>query len=776
MFNFNTANQRIPGVFPVTVVQKFSSIFLLQLKERDTTLIYKLFMKRRAHAPTIHNLPYTYLLSEDQSQQLLLYTINATDPSDDVTCSITNPNLPPTIHNLAATTSLHEDQILEKLLHTLNITDPTNDAIQCSITNPASSPFFIKPVSGTSDYGIYSQYSPGFDFNTNSQYDLTVSCTDGRNTVTGLFTVTILQNQAPAFTNLDAGDIMANSSLYGTTVPTYLIHVCLLSAAGDIMATSSLYGTTVPTYLYMFVYFRLAGDTMTTSSLYGTTVPTYLYMFEYFWLLVTLWLPGSLYGTTVPTYSYIFCLLSADINNAPSFTNLPLPTPKYIPENSVLGLSVHHVSITDPNSKDTHTFTASYNPIEGAKYFQIDTQRPRLKFQKTKPAGLVSITSQNTINFEKLTSTSFQITVYATDGYAFISESLNVTVTDVNEPPEFDKPYYCVSVDEDLASSIEMVPGFTVTDPDAGEIHKFTMDCGSYQSFFTIDPSSGNITIGTGYDLDTGSYNSTINCTVVVNDGEYSDTALLTIIINQVNDNTPLFSPPTYSFFVSADDGIGTTVGSVTASDGDLSTHIYGKLTYSLDLTSISCDCFAVRENGNIYVKQSLQSFSNGSTLIITTVATDGGNLNDTASVTIVIPQVTTSTTTTTTDRYITFLEDSRNSVWLVLVGFALLGRDWCKPRPRKPSRRPPQIQRFRTPPTLPRPEPTTVVANKFNSNWEAWGMDDFKKQSVPDRMKSRSITRTTYLPTRMRFSRHHNDYIYILLARQKPLQNSQTA
>lgn len=101
---------------------------------------------------------------------------------------------------------------------------------------------------------------------------------------------------------------------------------------------------------------------------------------------------------------------------------------------------------------------------------------------------------------------------------------------------------------------------------------------------------------------------------------------------------------------------------------------IPGKLTYSLDLSSISCDCFAVRNNGDVYVKESLQSFSNGSTLIFNAMATDGGNLRDTASITIVIPQVTTATTTTTTDRYITFLEDSRNSVWLVLIGFALLG------------------------------------------------------------------------------------------------------
>lgn len=103
------------------------------------------------------------------------------------------------------------------------------------------------------------------------------------------------------------------------------------------------------------------------------------------------------------------------------------------------------------------------------------------------------------------------------------------------------------------------------------------MNCGAYQSYVTLDITSANVTIGTGYDLDTGSNPSSINCSMVVNDGEFNDTAQLTIMVNQVNDNKPLFNQPTYTFYVTADEGIGTSIGNITATDGDLSTHVFGK-------------------------------------------------------------------------------------------------------------------------------------------------------------------------------------------------------
>lgn len=102
-----------------------------------------------------------------------------------------------------------------------------------------------------------------------------------------------------------------------------------------------------------------------------------------------------------------------------------------------------------------------------------------------------------------------------------------------------------------------------------------------------------------------------------------------------------------------------------------------GTLSYSLNLSSSSCDCFAVTHNGELYVTQSLDSEADGTTFTFTASATDGGNKQDTTTINVIKNAqtgITTTATTTTTDRYITFLEDPRNPVWLVLVGCALLG------------------------------------------------------------------------------------------------------
>lgn len=101
---------------------------------------------------------------------------------------------------------------------------------------------------------------------------------------------------------------------------------------------------------------------------------------------------------------------------------------------------------------------------------------------------------------------------------------------------------------------------------------------------------------------------------------------------------------------------------------------ISGSLTYSLNQTYLSCNCFGVTNAGILYVSGSLLSYINGSYLNLVAILKDGGNLEDTATVFLVIQEVTTATTTTTTDRFLTFTEDPRNSVWLVLIGFAILG------------------------------------------------------------------------------------------------------
>ena len=65
-----------------------------------------------------------------------------------------------------------------------------------------------------SDYGIYSDSTPGFDYVAQSSYDLTIDCTDGSNTVSGTFEVSLIKNTAPTFLNLQSKTNYVNSSNY----------------------------------------------------------------------------------------------------------------------------------------------------------------------------------------------------------------------------------------------------------------------------------------------------------------------------------------------------------------------------------------------------------------------------------------------------------------------------------------------------------------------------------------------------------------------------------
>lgn len=108
---------------------------------------------------------------------------------------------------------------------------------------------------------------------------------------------------------------------------------------------------------------------------------------------------------------------------------------------------------------------------------------------------------------------------------------------------------------------------------------------------------------------------------------------------DDVNDNTPVFSPTSYSFFLSYYASSGTVVGTVTATDGDAGS--YGVLTYTLDQTSLLTEHFSISTGGVISLQLSPSasgsSLNYSSSTVITVLGSDIGGLSDTATVTIIV-------------------------------------------------------------------------------------------------------------------------------------------
>jgi len=142
---------------------------------------------------------------------------------------------------------------------------------------------------------------------------------------------------------------------------------------------------------------------------------------------------------------------------------------------------------------------------------------------------------------------------------------------------------YCVcrnntSVREDVANGT-IIFQVKAVDADFGNNSMITYHLlpGEYSGKFSIDASSGNITLAGELDYE----NTTeVILHIQATDGKFVSNATLLINVEDVNDNSPYFSENSYSAVVPENISIGYVVIRVAAEDKDSGSN--GKLTYSL--------------------------------------------------------------------------------------------------------------------------------------------------------------------------------------------------
>ncbi|XP_045159272.2 cadherin-23-like [Mercenaria mercenaria] len=548
------------------------------------------------------------------------------DNTATATLTISITNQPPVITSLPAAEFVSEDETALTPLHMLNVTDPEGSTATCSLasSSPSSTSF---SVAGNI---IYSNANPGFDFSTVSLYTLTIDCTDGEYTDTGTFTVNIIQNDPPVFLNLQNSTSVSTEDTLGTNAFTVLVN-----DTDDLTFSMMCDPTPCPFQIFD------SGQIQISDYIDHSTVG--------YDLSITVSDGRNTVGPKILTITV------SDINDPVSISNLPLTIS--VIENTAVGTTVYTVSYSDLDTSQTYTISMTSSPTSGLTYFSIDSTSGE-------------VTSTGALNFETLASlgtTTFVFDVTVADPVTSDTESLTVEIVNENEAPSFSQSSYTISTTEGTSGTVIGTPSFSVTDPDSGDTATLTFDCGSDTGYFLMDSSSGQVSFQSDYDLDASSAPpTTVTCTVTVTDsGGLTDTCTLTITIADDNDNSPIFSPATYSFHISYYAVVGTSVGTITATDADIGA--YGVITYTLDQSSLSAEQFAVSNTGEITVLQTPQGSAVGyaTSVTLTATASDVGAQSDTATVVIVISDTTTISTTTTTDRYRTFLEDSRNIAWL---------------------------------------------------------------------------------------------------------------
>ena len=230
-----------------------------------------------------------------------------------------------------------------------------------------------------------------------------------------------------------------------------------------------------------------------------------------------------------------------------------------LPENTEAGENIGApVTANDPDN-DTLTYT-----LGGSDVSSFDIGRSTGQIQ-TKPG----------VTYDHESKSSYSVTVKADDnngGTAAID--VTVTVTDVNEPPEFDLATATREVPENTEAGENIGDPVTATDPDTGDTPAYTLE-GADADSFDIDSASGQIQTkpGVTYDHESkSSYSVTVKADEK-NGGIATIDVTITITVTDVDEPLTVNGETSVGYPENSDGQVAT----YSATDPD-----NGQITWSL--------------------------------------------------------------------------------------------------------------------------------------------------------------------------------------------------
>ncbi|KAL4234269.1 plasma membrane adhesion molecule [Mactra antiquata] len=537
------------------------------------------------------------------------------------------------ITNLPGNYSLPEQTITEILLHTLAITDPAPPSVVVSLgpatTGTGASKFRVRHLNGTSTYGIFTVANSFYNITAEPTFILQINAVDNTTTDTGNFTVNLVASQPPTITNLPGtATINVNASI-GHQV----FQVTSTDAEGDqILYSFTCSPTGCETWfnIYDLGQIKLVND---ISAIQASTIT---------------------FNVTVRDSRYVgdtktLTVNVTGINSIPTITNLN--TSINVAENIALGTTIETATCTDNDTTDSKAISMSCLPTWGSSLIGIhDT------------TGV--ITTITPINYESLTApTTFVCSIECTDSTSTSTSTLNVTITDVPEAPTYPQNSYNEFINESLAGTQIQSSAYNVSDDDNGDTRTYTLNCGAYTNYFSVDATNGIMKLARDVDADNSSVPTSIICSLTATDkANLTGTVTVNVTIININDNIPKFSPLFYAFTVWRHWTTDMVIGTVTATDGDLGT--YGNIVYSVDSSTLSCGCININNAGQLLVNNNLLALNASSTVIFNVVATDGGGKQATAQVSLIVREIVTQPVPV---RYLKFTDDRRNIAWLTI-------------------------------------------------------------------------------------------------------------
>ena len=246
--------------------------------------------------------------------------------------------------------------------------------------------------------------------------------------------------------------------------------------------------------------------------------------------------------------------VTINLDNGPDAPTFVSTGPFMLAENSPDGTAVGTVSATDPDPGQTVSYAIAGGNTSGA--FAIDPT-----------TGQITVANSAAIDYE--TNPVFALSVTATDdGAPALSSNATVIVfiDDGNDPPQISDQTFALDENSPNGTVAAMVKA---SDPDAGQTLTYSIVAGNDTGAFTIDSTTGWITVANRALLD---YETTTSfaLTIQVTDSAslpLSSTALATINLNDVNELATFVESGPFS--VEENVPAGTFVGAVAATDPD---------------------------------------------------------------------------------------------------------------------------------------------------------------------------------------------------------------
>ena len=301
-----------------------------------------------------------------------------------------------------------------------------------------------------------------------------------------------------------------------------------------------------------------------------------------------------------------------DLNDAPTAIT---PTSFAINENTdtTSGTSVGTFATTDPDSGETFTYAILGGP--DAANFSI--------------GGALNdelILTDGVLDFES--KSSYTVTVRVTDSVGLThDESITVNVNDLNDAPTAITPTsFAVNENTDTSSGTS-VGTFTTTDPDSGETFTYSIQGGPDATNFSIGGALNDELILTDGVLDfetQSSYSVTVR---VTDSGGNTYDETLSVTVNDLNETPTDIAPNSFAINENVDTSVGTSVGTLTATDEDSGETFSYSIVGGADAGSFS---IGGASSDELILTDGVLDFETQSSYSVTVRVTDsGGNTYD---------------------------------------------------------------------------------------------------------------------------------------------------